>query len=117
MEKGFRKLLSVILSLAMILSSVVVAPGAEGTVKAAENGTFTLYYYYEELANDATIYMDIWSSGSNIAFTDGETTKETVEKFWGGEYSATLGKLQPVDDNENWYFIDAIQVTSTTPSG
>ncbi|MBO5258779.1 MAG: glycosyl hydrolase 53 family protein [Agathobacter sp.] len=109
MKKGLKRLLSGLLAVVMVLSLVLVAPTAgKNLVKAGEDSTFTLYYYYE--GEDVTIYMDIWNH-AGIEFAESATT----DSSWGWNHSQ--GVLQAVEGNDNWYAIDVEIVDATVSDG
>lgn len=105
MKNQINKMLSVILTLALLLTSVTL-PGFSKTAGAA-GGAFKLYFYYE---TELTLYMDIWQN-SGIEFADG-TVKEDAFG-WGSEQAV----LQPVPGNAGWYSVDITILDSTANGG
>jgi arabinogalactan endo-1,4-beta-galactosidase len=107
MNKKRRKIWSVLLALAMILTSVVQLDGTSKTVNAATNSSFTLYYYAGE--DTATFYMDIYND-SAVEFA---SDTETEDAFGWGKQE---GKLQSVENNAGWYAIK-LNITGDSAAG
>lgn len=65
------------------------------SVQAAENSSFTLYYYNE---SQEPLYVNIWS-WTGISFA--EDVEVTSEFGWNHD----LAVMKAVDGNENWYSV------------
>ena len=105
MKNRMKKMLSVILALALVLTSVVL-PGFSKTAGAAGD-TFKFYFYYE---TESTLYMDIWSS-TGIKFAEGTQTEDAFG--WGKQEAV----LQPVAGNAGWYSVDITVLDTAAGDG
>ena len=105
MNRTWKRLLSMVLSVAMVLTMSVVPDVGKKTAKAA-NDAFTLFFYYE---GTETLYMDIWNH-TGITFSDTAVTSSE----WGWPHSQAV--LQAVDGHANWYQAE-IKILSSESDG
>ena len=80
-----KRVLSIVLAFAMVLTQFGVWNAGKESVQAAENDSFTLYYYTESGANsayaikDGKVYEDLTEAGLSIKVQDqGETNSSEV---------------------------------------
>lgn len=106
MEKKRRKIWSVVLAFALILTSISL-PAISKKVNATNNTSFTLYFYTEESKN---LYLNIWNH-TGIEFAEG-TTKDYYFK-WSTEQAL----MQPVANNTNWYFVTIDIISASVDDG
>lgn len=93
MSTKCKKLVSIVLTAAMVLSMLVFS---QGTARAEESSDmFTLYYYHE---GGGTLYMNIWNH-AGLEFGEGVKT----DKTFGWDYPQA--ELQKVEGRENWYSV------------
>lgn len=90
-----RRVLSFLLTLAMVITQLGVWNAGKESVQAAENSSFTLYYYNE---SQEPLYVNIWS-WTGISFA--EDVEVTSEFGWNHD----LAVMKAVDGNENWYSV------------
>lgn len=90
-----RRVLSFFLALAMVITQLGVWNAGKESVQAAENSSFTLYYYNE---SKEPLYVNIWS-WAGISFA--EDVEVTSEFGWNHD----LAVMKAVDGNENWYSV------------
>lgn len=90
-----RRVLSFFLALAMVITQLGVWNAGKESVQAAENSSFTLYYYNE---SQEPLYVNIWS-WTGISFA--EDVEVTSEFGWNHD----LAVMKAVDGNENWYSV------------
>ena len=90
-----KRVLSIVLAFAMVLTQFGVWNAGKESVRAAENDSFTLYYYNE---SGEPLYVDIWNwggltfaEGSNLDFAFGWKNKQA--------------KMTAVEGNANWYSV------------
>ena len=91
-----RRVLSFLLTLAMVITQLGVWNAGKESVQAAENSSFTLYYYNE---SQEPLYVNIWS-WTGISFA--EDVEVTSEFGWNHD----LAVMKAGDGNENWYTLD-----------
>ena len=109
MTKKVKKVLSLVLSVALILPSFSLQEAKKA--QAEGNDTFTMYYYFEGLAEDASLYVNIWNK-AGLDFAD-SAGAEANSNFWGNVVAA----MKPVSDNDNWYSTDFTIVDSEASDG
>lgn len=105
MNRTWKRLLSMVLSFAMVLTMAVIPVTGEKTAQAAGDA-FTLYFYYE---GTQTLYMDIWNH-AGITFADTAVTSSE----WGWPHSQAV--LQAVEGKANWYQTE-IKILSSESDG
>lgn len=90
-----KRLLGMILAFAMVLTQAGVWNTGKESVQAAENDSFTLYYYNE---SEEPFYVNIWN-WSGLAFAEGSNLDYTFK--WDNQQA----KMAAVEGNENWYSV------------
>ena len=90
-----RRVLSFLLALAMVVTQLGVWNAGKESVQAAENDSFTLYYYNE---STEPLYVNIWNWAGISFAEDAETTSEF-------DWDHDLAVMKAVDGNENWYSV------------
>lgn len=90
-----RRALSFLLALAMVVTQLGVWNAGKESVQAAENDSFTLYYYNE---STEPLYVNIWNWAGISFAEDAETTSEF-------DWDHDLAVMKAVDGNENWYSV------------
>lgn len=90
-----KRLLGMLLAFAMVLTQVGVWNASKESVQAAENDSFTLYYYNE---SEEPLYVDIWK-WAGLAFAEGSNLDSTFG--WDNQQA----KMAAVEGNENWYSV------------
>ena len=90
-----KRLLGMILAFAMVLTQVGVWNTGKESVQAAENDSFTLYYYNE---SEEPLYVNIWN-WSGLAFAEGSNLDYTFK--WDNQQA----KMAAVEGNANWYSV------------
>lgn len=88
-----KRVLSIVLAFAMVLTQFGVWNAGKESVQAAENDSFTLYYYNE---SEEPLYVDIWS-WAGLTFAEGSNLDST---FGWTNQQATM---TAVEGNTNWY--------------
>lgn len=88
-----KRVLSIVLAFAMVLTQFGVWNAGKESVQAAENDSFTLYYYNE---SKDPLYVDIWS-WAGLTFAEGNNLNSTFG--WKNKQA----KMTAVEGNTNWY--------------
>mgnify|MGYP000798270052 CR=1 FL=1 len=88
-----KRVLSIVLVFTMVLTQFSVWNARKESVQAAENDSFTLYYYNE---SKDPLYVDIWN-WAGLTFAEGNNLNST----FGWENKQT--KMTAVEGNTNWY--------------
>lgn len=88
-----KRVLSIVLVFTMVLTQFSVWNARKESVQAAENDSFTLYYYNE---SKDPLYVDIWN-WAGLTFAEGNDLNST----FGWENKQT--KMTAVEGNTNWY--------------
>lgn len=88
-----KRVLSIVLAFAMVLTQFSVWNAGKESVQAAENDSFTLYYYNE---SKDPLYVDIWS-WAGLTFAEGNNLNSTFG--WKNKQA----KMTAVEGNTNWY--------------
>lgn len=109
MKNKWKRILSCFLVMAMTCS-LLAFPGNAMNVQAAENSEFTLYYYYEGLAEGQSLYVDIWNH-TGLEF--GASASTSTDFGW----TNPQGVFQAVTGQDNWYSIDLTIVDATVNEG
>ena len=114
MKKGIRRILAMILSLAMVVASINYVPKA---VKAAEGGSLPTSTEVTSLSTPKKAYLCDFRAGSGgfkIVFEDADaekyevigTDKKTFDVYVGAEKKATVNKSGTAVDISEWGFVD-----------
>lgn len=106
MKDKMRKMFSVVLTLALLLTGVAV-PDLSGKASAAGSKAFKMYFYYE---TEAKLYMNIWNHAA-VDFAEGAETEDAFG--WGTQQAV----LQPVEGNVNWYSADLTILDASAEDG
>lgn len=88
-----KRVLSIVLAFAMVLTQFGVWNAGKESVQAAENDSFTLYYYNE---SEEQLYVDIWN-WAGLTFAEGSNLDSTFG--WTNQQA----KMTAVEGNTNWY--------------
>lgn len=88
-----KRVLSIVLVFTMVLTQFSVWNAGKESVQAAENDSFTLYYYNE---SKDPLYVDIWS-WAGLTFAEGNNLNSTFG--WKNKQA----KMTAVEGNTNWY--------------
>ena len=88
-----KRVLSIVLAFAMVLTQFGVWNAGKESVQAAENDSFTLYYYNE---SEEPLYVDIWK-WAGLTFAEGSNLNSTFG--WINQQA----KMTAVEGNTNWY--------------
>lgn len=88
-----KRVLSIVLAFAMVLTQFGVWNAGKESVQAAENYSFTLYYYNE---SEEPLYVDIWN-WAGLTFAEGSNLDSTFG--WTNQQA----KMTAVEGNTNWY--------------
>lgn len=88
-----KRVLSIVLVFAMVLTQFSVWNAGKESVQAAENDSFTLYYYNE---SKDPLYVDIWN-WAGLTFAEGNDLNSTFG--WENKQA----KMTAVEGNTNWY--------------
>lgn len=102
-----KRVLSIVLAFAMVLTQFGVWNAGKESVQAAENDNFTLYYYCEDAEE---LYVNIWSWKA-LKFAEGETLGTYLG--WNSEQA----KMHAVENAKNWYYVNLQVLDSTTDDG
>lgn len=102
-----KRVLSIVLAFAMVLTQFGVWNAGKESVQAAENDNFTLYYYCEDAEE---LYVNIWSWKA-LKFAEGETLGTYLG--WNSEQA----KMHAVEKAKNWYYVNLQVLDSTTDDG
>ncbi len=90
-----KRVLSIVLAFAMVLTQFGVWNAGKESVRAAENDSFTLYYYNE---SGEPLYVDIWNWGG-LTFAEGSN----LDSAFG--WTNKQAKMTAVEGNANWYSV------------
>lgn len=90
-----KRVLSIVLAFAMVLTQFGVWNAGKESVQAAEKDSFTLYYYNE---SEEPLYVNIWN-WAGLTFAEGSNLDST----FGWDYQQA--KMAAVEGNENWYSV------------
>lgn len=90
-----KRVLSIVLAFAMVLTQFGVWNAGKESVQAAENDSFTLYYYNE---SEEPLYVDIWN-WAGLTFAEGSNLDSTFG--WTNQQA----KMTAVEGNANWYSV------------
>ena len=88
-----KRVLSIVLAFAMVLTQFGVWNAGKESVQAAENDSFTLYYYNE---SEELLYVDIWN-WAGLTFAEGSNLDSTFG------WTKQQAKMTAVEGNTNWY--------------
>lgn len=88
-----KRVLSIVLVFTMVLTQFSVWNAGKESVQAAENDSFTLYYYNE---SKDPLYVDIWN-WAGLTFAEGNDLNSTFG--WENKQA----KMTAVEGNTNWY--------------
>lgn len=102
-----KRVLSIVLAFAMVLTQFGVWNAGKESVQATENDNFTLYYYCEDAEE---LYVNIWSWKA-LKFAEGETLGTYLG--WNSEQA----KMHAVENAKNWYYVNLQVLDSTTDDG
>lgn len=90
-----KRVLSIVLAFAMVLTQFGVWNAGKERVQAAEKDSFTLYYYNE---SEEPLYVNIWN-WVGLTFAEGSNLDST----FGWDYQQA--KMAAVEGNANWYSV------------
>ena len=98
-----KRVLSIVLAFAMVLTQFGVWNAGKESVQAAENDNFTLYYYCEDAEE---LYVNIWSWKA-LKFAEGETfcTNARTLPVEDSEVLLSPGQLHPPPTHRYYYHI------------
>lgn len=91
-----KRVLSIVLAFAMVLTQFGVWNAGKESVQAAEKDSFTLYYYNE---SEEPLYVNIWN-WAGLTFAEGSNLDSTFG--WTNQQQA---KMTAVEGNANWYSV------------
>ena len=90
-----KRVLSIVLAFAMVLTQFGVWNAGKESVRAAENDSFTLYYYNE---SEEPLYVNIWN-WAGLTFAEGSN----LDSAFG--WTNKQAKMTAVEGNANWYSV------------
>ncbi len=108
MGKRYRKWLSLLTAVALVIASLGMAPVREA--QAANGDTFTLYYYRELGDGFDSIYMNIWNH-------TGITFGANASLNWGFSWPNQQAEFESVEENDNWYAVEIKIVDNAVSDG
>ncbi len=90
-----KRVLSIVLAFALVLTQFGVWNAGKESVQAAENDSFTLYYYNE---SEEPLYVNIWN-WAGLTFAEGSNLNSAFG--WKNKQA----KMTAVEGNANWYSV------------
>ena len=90
-----KRVLSIVLAFAMVLTQFGVWNAGKESVQAAGNDSFTLYYYNESVE---PLYVNIWN-WAGLTFAEGSN----LDSAFG--WTNKQAKMTAVEGNANWYSV------------
>ena len=90
-----KRVLSIVLAFALVLTQFGVWNAGKESVQAAENDSFTLYYYNE---SEEPLYVNIWN-WAGLTFAEGSN----LDSAFG--WTNKQAKMTAVEGNANWYSV------------
>ena len=90
-----KRVLSIVLAFAMVLTQFGVWNAGKESVQAAGNDSFTLYYYNE---SEEPLYVNIWN-WAGLTFAEGSN----LDSAFG--WTNKQAKMTAVEGNANWYSV------------